>query len=259
MKRFVFATVLLASVVAPLAIARRAQVRLQERRGVLDEQSARLAELAASNEGLKNQLGGAGAGLTREQRSEILKLRNEIGQLRRAVEEADELRSKSARLLAARDHPNSGLASNAPDPATVQAHWPKAQLGSAGYADLLSALQSAFWAMSRGEPDSLAGSLTREALRRLTREGWNDRKSPEEELAASAREISVSLGPATGFSVTTQKTVADDFAIIAVYFEGEGQTRRVAMKKVGGEWKLSMMGLAGDNDGDIQEGYVAWP
>ena len=31
------------------------------------------------------------------------------------------------------------------------------------------------------------------------------------------------------------------------------------MKKVAGEWKLSVIGRAGDGDDDIQQGYSAWP
>ena len=260
MKIFVFATVLLASVAAPIAIVRRANLRLQETSGPLSEQSSRLAELTASNEQLTKQLAdAASAGSGGQERSEILKLRNEIGQLRRAVDEVDKLRSNNSALHTARDQSNPAADANAPDPATVHAHWEKAQLGFAGYADPMAALQSALWAMSRGDPEKLAGSVTRDAFKKLTREGWNDRKSDVEEMADSARDISASLGPAIAFSITTQKPAGDDVAIIGVYFEGEGQTRRIAMKKVDGEWKLSKMGRAGDNDEDIQNGYSVWP
>ena len=258
MKVFIFVTVLLASVAAPFAIVRRANLQLQETSSVLHDQSARLADLAASNELLTKQLAtAASTGSEGQERSELLKLRNEIGRLRRAVDEVEKLRSNNSVLQVARS--NLAADANAPDPATVQARWEKAQLGFAGYADPMAALQSALWAMSRGDPEKLAGSVTREASKKLTREGWNDRKSDVEEMADSARDITASLGPATAFSITTQKPAGDDVAIIAVYFEGEGHTRRIAMKKVDGEWKLDRMGRAGDNDEDIQNGYSVWP
>ena len=53
--------------------------------------------------------------------------------------------------------------------------------------------------------------------------------------------------------------VSEDLAVLGVYFEGEGQTRKVEMKKVEAEWRFSAMGRAGDNEDDLQNGRVAWP
>src|SRR5215471_11065842 len=161
MKRFVFASVLVGSVVAPIAIARRANVRLQETSGVLRDESGKLTELAASNEQLRKQLADAeAASLTSEERSEMLRLRNEIGRLRRAVDEVDKLRSNNS-ALATCGQTNLAADAYGPDPASIHAHWPKAQLEFSGYADPLAALQSALWAMSHGDPNSLMGSVTR--------------------------------------------------------------------------------------------------
>jgi hypothetical protein len=113
--------------------------------------------------------------------------------------------------------------------------------------------------MSLGDANALAKSVTPETKNRLSREGWNDRRSSDEEIARSAKDIAESLSAARGFSVVAQNMVAEELAILAVYFEGEGQTRRIAMKKVGGEWKFNMMGRGGDSDDDLQNGHVAWP
>src|ERR1035437_9321473 len=100
------------------------------------------------------------------------------------------------------------LAPTPPDPQTVQAYWPKAQLASAGYADPAAALQTALWAMSRGDPDALAASVTPEARSKLTREQWLKHGPPEEELAAATRNIADSLSPSSGFYLVGQNLVS---------------------------------------------------
>ncbi len=227
---------------------------------MLRQKSERLVELSAENERLSQQLAKSdSASLTSEQLRELLKLRGEIGQLGQAASAIEKLRASNQQLLAACERAKAGVDPSAPDPKTIQAHWAKDQLGFAGYADPTSALKSALWAMTQGDANALASSVTPEAKAKLDHEGWYDRRDPGEEIAESARTIAESFSPAHGFSVVGQKMISEDLAILGVYFEGEGQTRRIAMKKVGDEWKFSVMGRAGDGDDDLQNGYAAWP
>jgi hypothetical protein len=125
-----------------------------------------------------------------------------------------------------------------PAPEHFLAYWPKARLAFAGYADPVSALQTALWAGSRGDADAVAASVTPQVKSELTKENWNDHGEPADELAASAKQIAISLSPATGFYVIRQKLNSEDEAVLDVYLEGQGETRKFTLKKIGREWKL---------------------
>jgi hypothetical protein len=173
-KAAIVGAVVIASVAAPLAVQHSEQVKWRERNELLRQQTGRWAELSAESERLSNLVAQAeSASLWKGQLLELLRLRGELGQLRQTVSEIAKLRVANQQLLAART--NSAEPSRAPappDPQTVQAYWPKAQLALAGYADPASALQTALWAMSRGDADALAASVTPEARSKLNREEW---------------------------------------------------------------------------------------
>jgi hypothetical protein len=84
--------------------------------------------------------------------------------------------------------------------------------------------------------------VTPQAKTNLTREDWSNHGPPAEELAASTKLIADSLSPATGFYLVGQKLLSQDQAVLDVYFEGEGKTRTVALKRIGEEWKFDNLG-----------------
>ncbi len=119
--------------------------------------------------------------------------------------------------------------------AVILAHWPKGQLAFAGYADPASALETALCAMSRGDINLPAASVTPEAKRRMTREDWVgvEHGSPADEIAASTRSIADSLSPSGAFYLVSQKLTPPDQAILDVYLGGEGNTRKFVLEKIG--------------------------
>ena len=236
--------VVVASVAGPWAIQHWQQVESRRRSEALREQAERLAGLAAENQRLSNLVAQAASpALSKEQFRELLRLRGEMGRLRQAASEVDRLRTTNRQSLAGTGDPaEPAHAPLAPDPQTVQAHWPKSQLVQAGYAEPAAALQTALWAMSRGDPEALAACVTPEAKTNLTHEEWFTHGPPAEELAASTRLIADSLSPTTGFYLVGQKLVSHDQAVLDVYFEGEGKTRPFALKKIGEEWKFDNLG-----------------
>src|SRR5205807_1657944 len=158
-----------------------------------------------------------------------------------AVGESNKLRLLNQQLLAAQSnnlaHSPSGL-----DPQKVLANWPKARLGVRGYNDPASALETTLHAMVRGDSDALLSSVTAEAKSKLTKENWFTHRAAAEEVAAATKQIADSLGPSTGFYLIGQKLVSQDQAILDVYFDGEGRTRKVTMKKIGDEWRFDSLG-----------------
>jgi len=157
---------------------------------------------------------------------------------------------------------NSALQTSGPPPdATVLAHWPKAQLAFAGYAEPASALQTALWAMSREDANLLVASVTPEAQTRMAGQGLSFHRTSSEEIAASTRSIADSLNPSSGFYLVGQKLPSPDQTVLAVYFDGEGKTRKFALERIGTDWKLGAMGFAGDivQEGKGEVDAQVWP
>jgi hypothetical protein len=222
----------------------------------LSRQAQKLADLTAENQRLSNllrQANGSGApeSASKEELRDLLRLRGEVGQLRQRVAE---MKSQPESPGAASEQSRS-LAT--PDPQTIQAYWPRSQLGFAGQADPVSALRTVLWAMSRGDGPALAGSVTPEARKRLAREDWNEHGESAEEIAASAAKIAESLSPSSGFYLVGQKLASANESILDVFFEREGRTRKFSIRKVEGEWKFNAMGRAGWGDDEIGNGV--WP
>ncbi len=257
LKLGVAGTLLVAGVATPLAIWRHAQAGWREQNERLREQAARLAGLSAENQRLSNLVEEAkGPSLANEPLRELLRLRGEIGLLRRAVGDVEALRAANQQLRAAGTNSTRELPAPPPD-AAILARWPKDQLAFTGYAEPASALQTMLCTMSRGDTNLLAASVTPEALVRMTRQDWQKHGDPADEIAASTRDIAESLSPSSGFYLVGQTLTSPDRAILTVYFDGEGKTRKFAFEKIGADWKLGAMGCAGGEDDDL--GALAWP
>jgi hypothetical protein len=283
----VVGAIVAASAAAPLLIQHHARVQWREREAGLRQKAEQFAELSAENKRLSNLVAQTrSSSLSIDEFSELMKLRGEIGQMRLDASEAGRLQTANQQLHAAstKTEPQSGPA--LPDPQTVLAYWPKAQLSSAGYADPTSGLQTTLWAMSRNDPNALAASVTPEIMAELIDRALNtalwtlsrndpdalagrvapetkyrglmDHVSPAERMAVQAKGAADSLSPSSGFYVVGQKLLSQDQAILDVYFEGETATRRFALKKIGDDWKVGGIYLAGGND-DSPYGPKVWP
>ena len=272
----VVVAIMAASVAAPLLVQHYARVQWREREALLRQQSEQLPELWAENKRLSNLVAQTNSScLSSDQFSELMKLRGEIGRLRQDASEVAKLQAAHHQLLApAKDsEPQAGPA--LPDPQTVVAYWPKAQLTSAGYADPTSGLQTTLWAMNRNDPTALAASVTPETRSELIDRALNtalwalsrsdpealagrvapeikyreliDHLSPDERMAFQAKGAADSLGLSSGFYVVGQKLMSQDQAILDVYFEGEAATRRFALSKIGNEWKVGGIYIPGSD------------
>src|SRR5207244_2056318 len=138
-----------------LVIQHQAQVKLRDENAALRLQSEKVIELAAENERL-NRLAQANSvqSLAQSQSSELLRLRGEVGSLRRQTNELAKVKAENekARSLAGAPGGTSTLA-----PASIP--LPKESWAFVGYANPESALQSAVWAMSQGDPKTFLASL----------------------------------------------------------------------------------------------------
>jgi hypothetical protein len=243
-KNAIVGGVVFAIVATPLTVQHWCQVQWRKGSERSRRQAERLADLSAESQRLSNLVAQLQkSSVADDQIRELLRLRGEIGLLRQTLSEIATLRGKNQQLLAARNRPESQPATSPPpDPRTVLAYWPKTQLAPAGYGDPASALQTVLWAMSHGDSDALAASVTPQAKSALTRENWFEHRPPAEEMAAATRQIADSLSPSSGFYIVGQNVRSQEEAILNVYFEGEGKARDFAMKKIGGEWRFDNLG-----------------
>jgi hypothetical protein len=164
-----------------------------------------------------------------------------------------------ARLKAA--HPSALAASRNPEPAppntnSVLAYWPKEQLAPAGYAEPVSGLQSALWAMAQNIPDALAEAITPGAKTILLNNGFSG-NNPVERIAAGTKSAADALGPASGFYVVSQTLGSQHRAILDVYFETEGATRSFVLNQTGEEWKVD--GIYSASLRNDRPGLRLWP
>ena len=92
----------------------------------------------------------------------------------------------------------------------------------------------------------------------MTKAEWYQRGDPAAEIAESVKYIADSLVPSSGFYLVGQNMKSNDLAILDVHFEGEGKTRKFALKRIGNAWKFMAMGGAGKTNDDF-DGAAMWP
>ena len=95
LKNGAVAAIIAAGVVTPLLLQHQASARMVERDNLLNTQSAQLAQLAADNQRLSNQLATAqnAASPDNAQLSQVLKLRSEAGLLRKSAQTMTDAKS----------------------------------------------------------------------------------------------------------------------------------------------------------------------
>ncbi len=142
-----------AGVASPLVLQHQTVTRLREENGALQEQARKANVLRGDNEKLSGQLSDArqSQSLTKAQLTELLRLRGEVGPLRRDSQELARLRAKQLAEQAAA----------APaQPAPPRDFVPATSWANVGADKPEAAIQTFFWAGKHGETN-LVGSLLR--------------------------------------------------------------------------------------------------
>ncbi|HKI71732.1 MAG TPA: hypothetical protein VKA81_05090, partial [Verrucomicrobiae bacterium] len=92
--------VILASLATPAVVQHDARARLREKHAALRQQTDRLAESTAENRRLSNLVAQAKPAFSDEQFRELMRLRGEVGMLRRQTNATQLLREENRRLEA---------------------------------------------------------------------------------------------------------------------------------------------------------------
>jgi len=205
-----------------------ARTRLLQKNESIRQQADQLAQLAAENERLSNSLaaGKLPSSLSAAELHELLRLRNQVGQLDRTRREADELRAINQQLVV-------GLANSG----TNQGYWAGEQLVFSGFADPESAMKSTLAAWISGDPVAFLASCVPAARADLEKVR---QATSEPEFAARTKVMAGLYRPATeGVRVLGKKTLSQDEAVLDLYFEGDGKSREFLMKRIEDEWKVT--------------------
>ena len=224
----ILGAVILAGGAACWVIEHSAQSRLAQKKESLRQEADQLARLAAENERLSKLLkeGKSPASLSEAEFHELLRLRNQVGQLDRTKREADELRAANQQLVV-------GLANTG----TNQGYWTGEQLAFAGFTDPESAMKSTLAAWISGDPGAFLASCVPAERAALEKERA---ATSETEFAARSKCLAGLYGPATqGVRVLGKKTLSQDEAVLDLYFEGDEKSREFQLRRFGDEWRVT--------------------
>ncbi len=224
----ILGAVVLAGGTACWVVEHSARNSLLQRNESLRQQADELRRLAAENQQLSNRLREAKspASLSTAEFRELLRLRNQVGQLDRTRRAADELRAANQQLVV-------GLANSG----TNQGYWTGEQLVSAGFADPESAMKSTLAAWISGNPSAFLASCVPTARAELEKERET---TSEAEFARRSQALAGLYAPAAeGVRVLGKKSLSQDEAVLDLYFEGDGKSREFLLRRFDDEWLVT--------------------
>jgi hypothetical protein len=183
--------------------------------------------LQAENEQLSNSLFAANNARSaqQEQLNELLKLRGEVGALRRQSNDLVNITKENQQLRSQLSAASKSPASPSPQ------KFPRESWAFAGYADPESAFQSAIWAMSQNDARTFLASLAPGGM--LYREMVG---KPEAEVMEKNKE---EISKVKSFNILNKEMISDGEAILTIYAEGVNEAARFRMLRVGNDWKFS--------------------
>jgi cell division protein FtsL len=210
----------------------RMQLALSDEIKTLQQQ---VAQLKTDNQNLSSQLAAVGDAklLSDQQLNELLRLRGEVARLRQQTNQpakGPDDRKLPVTALSEMDSTRDVL------PDTLPKDVPKESLIFSGYTTPASALQSFYWAATRGDVKTLFASVTPETnakiIAALQREGnVND---PEWLKAQLIKDF----GGLGTLHMGDESLISNDQ--ILINYDGERPGQNVTMIRIGNEWRVSL-------------------
>ncbi len=223
------------SVAAPLAVHYQSQASLRAKEALLGKQERQLSALAAENERLSNAVASErqASAFANQNNDELLKLRGEIGLLREQKKEWDREKAE----LAAERASQANAIREQPKLQPI----PRASWAFAGYSTPEAALESVFWAMSKGDAKTLLASLTPKE-RPVIEQRFSG--MTEDEIA---HQLTHGVSSINELSFDSKK-IANDGTVSFTMAQRDsyGGNERfheeavLSFQNIGGQWKLSL-------------------
>jgi hypothetical protein len=231
------------------ALQHQTRLRLREKTDAFDRQHEKLARLETENKRLSNLLGQATNSLFNLSQ-DLLKLRAEEELLRQQTNELQTLREQTQQLRAALKVAPDSLSANVPHAAPPSASvppanpqpanlppevppqniYPRESWAFAGYATPEATVQSAVWAMGKGDANSFLAGFDPE-LRQAMEKAF--------EGTSFADQAAKKMNGITGFRIIRKDIFPDDTVALAVSMDGENDVEKMYLKKIDGQWKIT--------------------
>jgi hypothetical protein len=225
-----------AAAVAALAILliseHRATQKLRDDHQALQQQLAQVGDLSREHQRLSNLVAHASgpAPLPEDQLRERLKLRGEVGLLRKQKGELERAQAEDRQSRSGSNSQDARLSS--------KDYLPRASWTNAGYADPESGLRSFLGAAKSRDPKAILDSMSP-----AKRAGWASKS--DEQIAA----LGAGISWVSAFRILNREAVSDDKVLLSVFLEGRGgdygpdgtpkPSFRIQMKPFGTEWKCN--------------------
>jgi hypothetical protein len=119
----------------------------------------------------------------------------------------------------------------------AQGDFPRSSWKNAGYADPVSAFETAFWATSQSDGRTLFASLSPDLQLKLGQRA-NLEGIPPEEFFARNKNSADHLDGVSGFNVIQSESISENEVRLHVSIEGKQGEQTFNMKRVGNEWKM---------------------
>ena len=224
------AILVLAILGAVFAWERKASATLRAQNNSMRTDKLEADRLASENRDLPSLRAAQPAAVERGGNAELLRLRNEVGQLRAQQPEIERLRAANQR--AAED-----LASGKFTPrrlADMEGAVPREKWSFAGFATPEATVQNFFAALATGDPEQIMRCMAPEAAEGFRKQMAKDpegmRKEFDEEFGK--------LGKVSGFRITGTRSKGVDKMEVLVQVVADGQSMPLPLRRVENEWKL---------------------
>jgi len=227
----IISAVVAGGVAAPMIMEYRSQAQLRDTQAAWKTQHDELAAQVAETERLSNLLAQANGTqqLNTDQAAELLRLRGEVGSLRRQTNDLAKLQADNQRLRTAASKTIPPPA-NAQDKATHE-YIQKESWAFLGFADPESAFQSTLWAMNKGDAKAF--------LTALSPDGENFKRVADRDENELAAENKKEMEKVTAYKILDKEAVSDNEVILTVYAQGENALTRFRLQRMGDDWKVA--------------------
>jgi hypothetical protein len=187
--------------------------------------------LAIENRDLPKVQAASAAGIEPGTATELLRLRNEVGLLRRQQPEITRLQAENQGIA-------TELASGkltARRLADMDGFMPRANWASVGFATPEAAAQSVFAGITSGDVEQFIRCFDPQTGDELRQRMGDEPEGMQRELAETANQF----GKVTGLRIVERRQEADDQVTLKLQFSAEGQAITLRLRRAGNEWKAS--------------------
>ncbi len=216
----------------PRLLQRQSEIKLREEILSLQTKLDQLSQQRTEDERPSNLLAQAGGPLPDDKSLELLRLRSEVGSLRRQTNELCRLQAENRQL---QSDQASGRTQRQPSLAAGDS-VPVESFAFAGYATPEAAFESTLSAHVKNDLKTFFEGFTPE--RRQEEEKGVAGKS-EDELAAQAAKHAAHFAGADARILKSRLLSEDEAELVVFLGAKENELVNFTMKRIGGEWKIS--------------------